>query len=286
MTRKYLTCLKALVTVHLLALLVGEVLGADSKVPVRLDVARQESIYLRPLEVTTIAFRTRQKIDRVVKGSNIVQIVRNEDNSFSLFPTVTEGRTNMQVTIGGNVFTFILTIAQDEIPNAYHTFTTSDAGGDDGDYSASAAVRPMKPQDVDTVGYIRTIERARTDATFRSNLSNFIAVPLGKSYLWNQSPVTLMEVNWFGDADLLVFKLEWANNTQSVLNLTSRQVDLRSGMKPITVTASQQVSSQLFPGQIDTMWLFVQGYHLAPNNDWGVLLPPEAEAVSRLLRSR
>jgi len=260
--------------------------AAEHSAVVRLDPARTETIYLRPLEVTTIAFRTKLKIDRVVKGSNIVQVATHEDNTFNLFPTVTEGRTNMQVTIGGRVYTFILVIAQDETPNGLHAYSTSDADGDDGDYSAATAARPLKPQDIDTVGYIKTIEKARFDRTYRDTLSNYLNIPVGRSSLWNESPVTLVEVNWFGDVDLLVIKVEWMNNSGSVLNLNSKQVGLRITNKAIPVTASQQVASQLFPGQLDTLWLFVQGYHLAPRNDWSLTLPPDAEAVQRLLKTK
>ena len=252
----------------------------------RLDPARTETIYLHPLEVTTIAFRTRLKIDRVVKGSNIVQIAPHEDNTFNLYATVTEGRTNMQVTISGRVYTFMLIIVQDDTPNGFHTYSTSDADGDDGDYSAAAGARALKPQDIDTVGFIKTVEKARSDRAYRETLSNYLNIPVGRTYLWNQSPVTLVEVNWFGDSDLLALKIEWMNNSSSVLNLTSKQVGLRIAHKPIPVTASQQVASQLFPGQMDTIWLFVQGYHLAPRNEWDLTLPPDAEAVQRVLQTK
>jgi hypothetical protein len=144
----------------------------------------------------------------------------------------------------------------------------------------------MKPFEVDTVAAIKTIEQARFDRTFRQAISGFRTIAIGRTAFWNNSPVTLVDVSQFADRDLLVFKIEWSNNTGSVLNLDCGQVRLKVANTGIPITCSQQVAAQLFPGQCDTIWLFVQGCRLSPCNDWCLLLPPDAAAVQKIVSAQ
>jgi hypothetical protein len=95
-----------------------------------------------------------------------------------------------------------------------------------------------------------------------------------------------VDVSQFADRDLLVFKIEWSNHTGSVLDLDSGQIRLKVANTGIPITCSQQVAAQLFPGQCDTIWLFVQGYRLSPRNEWCLLLPPDAASVQKLFPCR
>jgi hypothetical protein len=280
--------MKTIIAFIALAIAVGAMRASETpeptgstQEPIQLSTDRLELIGLRPLMVTSINFTQSEKIEDIKIGSKIVQITFDQKkNQIDIYPTVTSGMTNLNIRVGNKIYSFMLQISSSAPPNFQRTYTF-DEGGDDFD-SAVASAAPRKPFDIDTVKAIKTIERARFDHTYRETLANFRTVGVGNTAFWNNSPVTLVDVSQFADMDLLVFKIEWANDSNSVLNLDSSQLKLKVANTDIPVTCSQQVSAQLFPGQTDTIWLFVQGYRLSPRNDWQVLLPPDAAAVQRL----
>jgi hypothetical protein len=253
--------------------------------PIPLSAGKVEVVGLKPLMVTSLNFPKGAKIDDIRIGSKIVQVDFDpKKNQLDIYPTVTEGMTNLNVRIGDNIYTFILKILNNGDPVFQRSYTFEDEADDfDG---ALANAPSMKPFEVDTVAAIKTIERARFDPTFRQTIPGFRTLPIGRTVLWNDSPVTLVDVSQFADRDLLVFKIEWSNNTGGVLNLDSGQLNLKVAGTVIPITCSQQVAAQLFPGQCDTIWLFVQGYRLSPHNDWRLLLPPDAASVQKLFPRR
>jgi len=253
--------------------------------PVSLSTDKVEVVGLKPLMVTSLNFSKAEKIDDIKIGSKIVQVDFDpKKNQLNIYPTVTEGMTNLNVRIGDNIYTFLLKILNAGDPVFQRSYTFADDADDFDGALASAPI--MKPFEVDTVAAIKTIERARFDRTFRQAISGFRTIAIGRTAFWNNSPVTLVDVSQFADRDLLVFKIEWSNNTGSVLNLDCGQVRLKVANTGIPITCSQQVAAQLFPGQCDTIWLFVQGYRLSPRNDWCLLLPPDAASVQKLFPRR
>jgi hypothetical protein len=249
--------------------------------PISLSTNKVEVIALKPLMVTSLNFPEGTKIDDIKIGSKIVQIAFDpQKKQADIYPTVTEGMTNLNVRVGNNIYTFLLKISNSGDPVFQRTYSFEDDADDFDGAIASAPV--LKPFEVDTVAAIKTIERARFDRTFRQTIPAFRTLPVGCTVFWNSSPVTLVDVSQFADRDLLVFKIEWSNNTGSVLNLDSGQVRLKVANTGIPITCSQQVAAQLFPGQCDTIWLFVQGYRLSPRNEWRLVLPPEAASVQKL----
>jgi hypothetical protein len=249
--------------------------------PIPLSAGKVEIVGLKPLMVTSLNFPKGAKIDDIKMGSKIVQVDFDpKKNQLNIYPTVTEGMTNLNVRIGDNIYTFLLKILNTGDPIFQRSYTFEDDADDFDGALASAPI--MKPFEVDTVAAIKTIERARFDPTFRQTISGFRTLPVGRTVFWNDSPVTLVDVSQFADRDLLVFKIEWSNHTRSVLNLDSGQIRLKVANTGIPITCSQQVAAQLFPGQYDTIWLFVQGYRLSPRNEWRLLLPPDAASVQKL----
>ncbi len=253
--------------------------------PISLSVYKVEVVRLKPLMVTSINFPKGAKIDDIKIGSKIVQIAFDpKKNQADLYPTVTEGMTNLNIRIGNNIYSFLLKISNAGDPVLQRTYSIEDAADDFDGAIASAPI--MKPFEVDTVAAIKTIERARFDRTFRQTIPGFRALAIGRTVFWNNSPVTLVDVSQFADRDLLAFKIEWSNRTNDVLDLDSGQIRLKAANTGIPITCSQQVAAQLFPGQCDTIWLFVQGYRLSPRNDWRLLLPPDAASVQKLFPRR
>jgi hypothetical protein len=275
--------------------IVGLILGASAPSraeppaattgPIPLSAGKVEVVGLKPLMVTSLNFPKSAKIDDIKIGSKIVQVAFDpKKNQVDIYPTVTEGMTNLNIRMGENIYTFLLKILNTGDPVFQRSYTFEDDADDFDGALASAPI--MKPFDVDTVTAIKTIERARFDPTFRQTIPGFRTLPIGRTVFWNKSPLTLVDVSQFADRDLLVFEIEWSNNTGSVLNLDSGQVRLKVANTGIPVTCSQQVAAQLFPGQCDTIWLFVQGYRLSPRNDWRLLLPPDAASVQQLFPHR
>ena len=253
--------------------------------PITLSADRVETVGLKPLMVTSINFPKESKIDDIKIGSKIVQIAFDpKKNQLDIYPTVTEGMTNLNIRVENSIYTFLLKVGGAGDPVFQRTYTFEDTADDFDGALAGAPV--MKPFEVDTVAAIKTIERARFDRTFRQTIPEFRTLAIGQTVFWNNSPVTLVDVSQFAGRDLLVFKIEWSNNTGSVLNLDSGEVRLKVANSEIPITCSQQVAAQLFPGQCDTIWLFVQGYRLSPRNDWRLLLPPDAASVQKLFPRR
>ncbi|HXB01758.1 MAG TPA: hypothetical protein VNV15_02940 [Opitutaceae bacterium] len=253
--------------------------------PIPLSTGKVEIVGLKPLMVTSLDFPKGAKIDDIKIGSKIVQVDFDpKKNQLNIYPTVTEGMTNLNVRMGDNIYTFLLKILNTGDPVFQRSYTFEDEADDFDGALASAPI--MKPFEVDTVAAIKTIERARFDPSFRQTIPEFRTLPVGRTVFWNDSPVTLVDVSQFADRDLLVFKVEWSNNTGNVLNLDSGQIGLKVANTTIPITCSQQVAAQLFPGQCDTIWLFVQGYRLSPHNEWRLLLPPDAASVQKLFPRR
>jgi len=259
--------------------------SAGTTDPIPLSTGKVEVVGLKPLMVTSLDFPKGAKIDDIKIGSKIVQVDFDpQKNQLDIYPTVTGGTTNLNVRIGDNIYTFLLKILNTGDPVFQRSYTFEDEADDFDGALASAPI--MKPFEVDTVAAIKTIESARFDPAFRQTIPEFRTLSVGRTVFWNDSPVTLVDVSQFADRDLLVFKIEWSNNTGSVLNLDSGQVRLKVANSEIPITCSQQVAAQLFPGQCDTIWLFVQGYRLSPRNDWRLLLPPDAASVQKLFPRR
>jgi hypothetical protein len=253
--------------------------------PTPLSAGKVEVVGLKPLMVTSLNFPKGAKIDDIKIGSKIVQVDFDpKKNQLNIYPTVTEGMTNLNVRMGDNIYTFLLKILNAGDPVFQRSYTFDDEADDFDGALASAPI--MKPFEVDTVAAIKTIERARFDPAFRQTIPEFRTLRIGWTVFWNDSPVTLVDVSQFADRDLLVFKVEWSNNTGNVLNLDSGQIGLKVANTTIPITCSQQVAAQLFPGQCDTIWLFVQGYRLSPHNHWCLLLPPDAASVQKLFPRR
>ena len=151
-------------------------------------------------------------------------------------------------------------------------------------YAANLEKAPrMKPGDVDVMGAVTTIENARVDPFYREKLTDYRMLPINKIYQWNGNLVHLLEAHQFVDKDLLVLKVQWLNETHKAFYLKDTQYQVWLANKEIPVTARMQATDgTVYPSQLETVWLFVQGYRLSINNDWELKLPPEASSVRAL----
>ena len=250
-----------------------------------LQANKIQEIYVALNYVTALKFDTKASIEGVRLGAPIVDVRIDEarPNTLYINPKVVEGQTNMFVTIDGMPYAFVINVIADDRVMYRKTFTLPDALPKE---QGLPSVRgpALKPQDIDVVFYIDAIERARKDPTyFRSMKGVMQSVPLDKVYTWNSSPITLIEAIQFPKDNLVVLKIQWQNLTDRALYLSASQYQVYVANQLFPVTAKSQLSDLLFPGQMDTTYLFLQGFGLSADNAFELALPPEAAGVRRIL---
>ena len=238
--------------------------------------------------ITTIRLDTKRKVDRILLGAQIVSLQVDEAlGRIDLRPLRSSGSTNMILTIDGVDYPFVIQITNDPQQVIYTRTFTVGSGGLPGDMEADLQrlgnAPKLRPGQVDIVGLTKVIERARIDAVYRQALADFRQVPVAKVYSWNHCLIHLLEVDAFLDRDLLCFKVQWVNTTGYGLYLHPRQIEVSVSGKVVGAVASMQEASQswVLPGQMDTLWIVVQGERYGPNQDWGLRLPPDSDAIKR-----
>jgi hypothetical protein len=253
-------------------------------VPVILDANKSDVIHTAPRVVTTLSFAKGIQIDDIAIGSEVIKVTFDEpQNIISIYPAVASGQTNLNIRVKDTTYTIFVIISNSEAPDLRRNYTLGEDMVEDSIGNPNAP--KLKPQDIDTIGAINIIERARMDGRYRAQQDSMRSVLIGKTWLWNAAGVTLIDCTQFIETDLLVFKIEVTNRTDSILHIHAKQIGLIIAGQRIPVTACQQVNDQLLPGHSDTVWLFVQGMRISPRNNWGLLLPPESRDVKRILRS-
>lgn len=253
-------------------------------IPVILDTNKSDVIHTAPRVVTTLSFDKGVQIDDIAIGSEVIKATFDEkQNIISLYPTVATGQTNINFRVKDKTYTIFVIISNTDAPDLRRNYTLGE------DMVEEAIGNPnapkLKPQDIDTVGAINIIERARMDGRYRDQQETMRTILLGKTWLWNSATITLVDCTQFIETDLLVFKIEAVNRTNAMLHLHAKQIGLTIAGQRIPVTACQQDNDKMLPGHTATFWLFVQGMRISPKNAWDLMLPPEARDVSRILRS-
>jgi hypothetical protein len=245
-----------------------------------------EEIYLNYRRVATISFKTEREIQKFSFGSNIVSYRYDEElQQLELRARFESGSTNMNVVIDGKVYPFMIHIVRDNRGTYSHRYSLEEEFADDF-LAAAQMAKPVPPDKIDIVGMTNTIERARVDPQFRRTVPNLFTFPVGKTYAWNGCPVTLHDVSFFSNHDTLVFRIEFYNNSDKALYLHSRQYRIMVAGREFHATVRTQLASTVFPGQMDKVFLFIQGYRIDPRNQWELVLPPEADSVRALLGGR
>ena len=90
---------------------------------------------------------------------------------------------------------------------------------------------------------------------------------MDREYQWNGCLVALADEAQFLDRDLLVFRVQWVNRTNSAAFIwTPANTAFFAGDRSIPIGARWQtgVGPVIYPGQRETVFLAVQGYRLEP----------------------
>ena len=243
-------------------------------------------VFVAPGRATTIQLQTEQRVAAISLASPVVTYQYDKAlNQLEITPAAHAGgtETNLNLRIGPNVYILVVKVVTDVRAQFLRSFVLAGEAAAD-DEAALAQVRPAKPAEVDLIGAVRTIERAQADPVFRAAQPMLRLESLDRSYQWNGCLVTLADEAQFLDRDLLVFRVQWMNRTDTALYLDPVQYGLFIGERPIPVIARYKVGvgPVIYPGQLETVYLAVQGFRLSRHNDWRLALPPEAAAVERM----
>jgi hypothetical protein len=276
----------------LLALLAGFIPAAAEPAdsPTELHPGTPAEVYVAPGHATTVQLQTEQRVAAISLASPVVTYQYDKAlNQLELTPAARAGgtETNLNLRIGPHVYILDVKVVNDVRAQYLRRFLLADDSLAE-DEAGLAQVRPLKPAEIDLIGAVQTMARARGDPVFRAAQPRLRLEALDRQYQWNGCLVALTEQAQFLDRDLLVFRVEWVNRTDFALYLDPRQYGLFVGDRSIPIIARYKtgVGPVVYPGQLETVFLAVQGYRLSRHNDWRLALPPEAAAVERMGWSR
>jgi hypothetical protein len=271
--------------IALLLLAAGPRLGAGPGpgAPEELEPGRPTEVYLAPGRATTIQFRTDDRVAAISVASPVVSYQYDKAlNELELTPAVRSPgvETNLNLRIGGNVYILLLKVVGDVRVQYWRCFTLPGGSAAD-DEAGLGRARPLAPAEVDIVGAAEALVRAGEDPVYRAAHPNLRIEPLGRARPWNDCAVELVDVGQFLDLDLLVFRVRWVNRTSDALYLDPTQVGIDIGDRKIPIVARYKVGIGpiVYPGQVDTVYLAVQGLRLSRRNDWRLVLPPDASEL-------
>ena len=278
---KRLLCLLPLLNAWLAA-------APDDVTVLRAD--RLTEITTTPGLVTTLTFHSHDPLrSPILLGDDILKVTKDPElDRIHIKPKVREGLTNMNLQFGDRVYSVLVHVGPAGAVLT-RTYTVEDGAThlptEEMERLGNAPV--LKPFEIPTVQAVDVIERAQVDGTFRAAQEDLRQFPIRRVYIWNGVPVSLLDCYQFLDRDLLVLRIRWENtskgDTARMLYLHGKQVSLYAAGKSVPVTAMMQKQPNLFPGQADTIYLFVQGLRLYGHQDWSINLPPEAAEVRRML---
>lgn len=244
------------------------------------------TVFAKLGSITSITLLTEKPIESVIKGGPEINHLL-DGNVIHIQPLVPEGTSSVTFRVEGITYAIRINISDVDpvVPNPVFSFAKQ--GRFEELDKALSSAGPMKPADIDLNGAIRTIDRATTDKAYRSTLKNYGVLKIRKIYEWNSNEIHFLEAHQFADIDLIVFKISWVNQQGQAFYLNKDQYKLFIGDKPVPVQVRRQLAprSIVFPGQLETVWLGVQGYKLRLDNDWDVRLPPDAKALRAYIRN-
>lgn len=244
-------------------------------------------LYVAPGRATTILLRTAQKVAAISLASPIVAYKYDKAlNQIEITPTVRTGgvETNLNLRIGSDIYVLLVKVVDDVRVQMTRSFVPAGEATADEDADLAQAP-PLKPAEIDIVTAAQTLEQAEIDPIFRQARPDLRIESIGRLYEWNDCVIELADAAQFAARDLLVFKVQWVNRTSDALYLDPTQYGLFAGGHALPIAARYKPGSGaiIYPSQLETVYLGVQGYRLSRHNDWQLGLPADGATVGRLL---
>jgi len=256
-----------------------------AQAPICLEPTKVENIYCAVGVVTSLEFLTDKHLETIKIGSPIAEVKYDPARKIiDIFPKITEGRTNMNILVDGTIYLFTINIVADGSKIDFRRTFTFQNEQPDADAAMMSKAPQLKPGEIDVVAATNQIEQAQLDPILRSKLTYYRMKPINKIYQWNGNLIHLLEGHQFVDKDMVVLKVQWLNEQNKAFYIKDSQYEVWVANKQIPVTArTQATDGTVFPGQMETVWLFIQGYRLSLDNPWELKLPPEASSIKALL---
>lgn len=280
-----LTFLASLLAVSLTALTAA---SQSSSKPMVLKHDVMQHVYCGFGIATTLQFPHDVDINQIVPGTpgfEVIKIYESQTvpNLVTIIPQVDNGTVNVNFTINGITYPFMVQIVDDSRVMATQSYTLAGLKSRrEGNKLSRAPI--MKPSEVDVPNTIKIIEKARTDHVFANSLEGkAVWKSINQQIPWNGNQIHIYDVVHFLEDDLMVMTIAWRNQSSNVayyLNVQQYQVWL--GQNRLYPTSSTQITDTVFPGQMDIAYLFFQGHRLNVNQNWKIKLPPEEKNIARL----
>lgn len=237
---------------------------------------------------TTLRFPTDLEINEWSMGNpgnEVVKMVASQTvpNSFTLYPQEETGDVNLNMTINGKTYVFLLHIVNDSRVNYTKSFTLE--GWQEKKLSSKVSRAPvLNPRDIDSSSAIKIIEKCRIDPVYHQSLSKKIKwFNIGKAYPWNGNIITLYDAVQFIEEDMIVLTVSWKNQfNNKAFYLHVKQYEVYVANQRIYPVITTQITPRVFPGQRDTAYLFIQGHKLKLEQDWSLGLPLEESEILSL----
>lgn len=235
-------------------------------------------VRLRPERVTTVTFPAGSRLENQILGADLVMVQADpERGQLHLSPRVATGSTNLNVTLDGRVQVLQLEIGDGPPDLAVELERVATPDGEE----ALGAVAALTPEQIPVAWVLQTLAAAARDPAFAKERTGLERRALGVVRRWHDCAVVLTEVAQLAELDLLVLTVDWRNDTAQALTLPARRVEVTVGGRVVPKTLWVQGAATLLPGQADRMFLFVQGWRLSRDNDFGLELPPEVRWEGR-----
>lgn len=236
-----------------------------------------QDVYIAAGYVVYLSFPKETPIQNVYVGSAAMLSadVSAEQNSVALNANVLSGSTNLTVVIGGKPYSFtvhIVTSGDIRYTLAY-TVPGLPQNPDEIKYSFGP---PIQPQTIDVAKYVWAIENRNSKRKSRLQ-DEMLTYNLAKSYTWNGCLIFLDASFCFPSDNMVVLRLARRNTSPKASYLNARQIRVRIANSFFPSSCAMQVSEILYPGQMEHIYLFLQGYNLVARNNFDITLPPEAE---------
>jgi hypothetical protein len=242
-----------------------------------------QNVYVAPGYITYLQFPTDPPIESVDVGAkSLIDVAyKPELNAVTISPIVLAGHTNITIVLDGEPYVFAVSIRRKGDIDYRLTFTLPNV------VDKNNLVKfgpPKKPTALDVPAFVRAVETYGTLAHPLKIHNDMQHKELNKAYSWNSNIIYLSDAFGFPDDNLIVLRLTRRNLSSNANYLNVRQIKPFVANSPFPVTAAIQSSDKgiLYPGQMEQIYLLIQGYNLFADNDFEVKLPPEAAAVSAI----
>lgn len=253
----------------------------DSVEPITLDKEIVQNVYVSPSYVTYLEFPKKSIINRVDLGSEMMVNIKvdSENNAVLIFPTVMNGNTNMVIVLDEEPYVFEIYIqSQGEIDQRI-TYTTKIQEMESLRFGPALA-----PNSIDLNKWIRLVETYGNVKSPYKEHGKMQYHPIGIKYNWDGDSVYLTDAFGYPNENIVVLRLARRNLSNRAKTLFVNQIEPYVANTKIPVTLSTQSSPTLYPGQMEKMYLVIQGYNLFANQNWRLKLPPSSKDLEKILR--